>query len=156
MDEDIDQHSHPLFRMSPGMKMLGAEEEKESKRYPRRHERFRRNVIQYIQEIIQTTFQSMETDTNPQPQHPTGRRVGEQTRKAGQRTRLPVVRSECLSEWARDKPGPVPLPHRTGGSLRATEERQPPSSLASKSARARLSCLHQDDSKVLHKEETER
>ena len=30
VDEDTDQHSHPLFRMSPGMKMLGAEEEKES------------------------------------------------------------------------------------------------------------------------------
>ena len=30
VDEDPDQHSHPLFRMSPGMKMLGAEEEKES------------------------------------------------------------------------------------------------------------------------------
>ena len=24
VDEDTDQHSHPLFRMSPGMKMLGA------------------------------------------------------------------------------------------------------------------------------------
>ena len=44
VDEDTDQHSHPLFRMSPGMKMLGAEEEKESKRYLRRNERFRRNV----------------------------------------------------------------------------------------------------------------
>ena len=32
VDEDTDhQHSHPLFRMSPGMKMLGAEEKKESK-----------------------------------------------------------------------------------------------------------------------------
>ena len=30
VDEDIDQHSHPLFRMSLGMEMLGAEEEKES------------------------------------------------------------------------------------------------------------------------------
>ena len=30
VDEDPDQHSHPLFRMSPGMKMLGAEEEKKS------------------------------------------------------------------------------------------------------------------------------
>ena len=30
VDEDTDQHSHALFRMSPGMKMLGAEEEKES------------------------------------------------------------------------------------------------------------------------------
>ena len=67
MYEDTDQHSHPLFRMSKGMKMLGAEEEKEPKRYLRRNERFRRNVIQYFQEIIQTTFQSMETYTNPQP-----------------------------------------------------------------------------------------
>ena len=30
VDEDTDQHTHPLFHMSPGMKMLGAEEEKES------------------------------------------------------------------------------------------------------------------------------
>ena len=30
VDEDTDQHSHLHFRMSPGMKMLGAEEEKES------------------------------------------------------------------------------------------------------------------------------
>ena len=30
VDKHTDQHSHPLFRMSPGMKMLGAEEEKES------------------------------------------------------------------------------------------------------------------------------
>ena len=40
VDEDTDQYSHPLFRMSPGMKMLGTEEEKESKRYPRKNERF--------------------------------------------------------------------------------------------------------------------
>ena len=31
VDEDKDQHSHPLLRMSPGMEMLGTEEEKESK-----------------------------------------------------------------------------------------------------------------------------
>ena len=33
VDEDRErsnQHSHPLFRVSPGMLMLGAEEEKES------------------------------------------------------------------------------------------------------------------------------
>ena len=30
VDENTDQHSHSLFRMSPGMKMLGAEEEKVS------------------------------------------------------------------------------------------------------------------------------
>ena len=157
VDEDTDQHSHPLFRMSLGMKMLGDEEEKESKCYPKRNERFRRNVIQYFQEIIQT-FHNVETGTNPQPRHPMGRRrrAGERTRKPGPRTRLQVVSSECLSERARDKPGPVPLPHRTGGRLRGTEERLLPSSLARKSARATLSRLHQDDSKVLHKEEMER
>ena len=30
LDEDTDQHYHPLFRMSPGMEMLGDEEGKES------------------------------------------------------------------------------------------------------------------------------
>ena len=30
VDEDTDQHSHPLFHMSTGMEMLGVEEEKES------------------------------------------------------------------------------------------------------------------------------
>ena len=30
VDEDTDQHSHPLFCMSPGMKILVVEEEKES------------------------------------------------------------------------------------------------------------------------------
>ena len=155
---NTDQHSHPLFHMSPGMKMLGAEEEKESKCYPRKNVRFRRNVIQYFQETIQTTFHNVETDTNPQPGQPMGRRrrAGERTRKPGPRTRLQVVSSECLSERARDKPGPVPLPHRTSGRLRGTEEQLLPSSLARKSARATLSRLHQDDSKVLHKEETER
>ena len=67
VDEDTDQYYHPLFRISPGMKMLGAEEEKESKRYLRRNERFRRNVTQYFQEIIPTTFLSVGTYTNPQP-----------------------------------------------------------------------------------------
>ena len=38
------------------------------------------------------------------------RRSGERTRKSGPRTRFQVVSSECLSERARDNPGPVPLP----------------------------------------------
>ena len=67
VDEDTDQHSHPLFRMSPGMEMLGAAEEKRIKRYLRRNERLGRNIIQYFQEIIQTTFQKVETYTNHQP-----------------------------------------------------------------------------------------
>ena len=70
VDEDTDQHSHPFFRMSPGMKMLGAEEEKESKRYLRRNERFRRNVIQYFQEIRQTTYQMWRHIRTPNRDNP--------------------------------------------------------------------------------------
>ena len=33
VDEDTDQHSHPLFRMSPGKKMLGARGRDGIKRY---------------------------------------------------------------------------------------------------------------------------
>ena len=33
VDEDKDQHSHPLFRMSPGRKMLGARGREGIKRY---------------------------------------------------------------------------------------------------------------------------
>ena len=68
VDEDTDQHSHPLFRRSLGMKMLGARGREGIKRYRRKNERFLRNEIQYFQEIIQTTFQNVETYTNP-PNH---------------------------------------------------------------------------------------
>ena len=105
VDEDTDQHSHPLFRMSPGMKMLGARGREGIKCYRRRDKRFRRNEIQYFQEIIQTTFQNVETCTNP-PTGPThgretdGRR---QTRKQGPRTRH-------QGEQDRVNPGPAPPP----------------------------------------------
>ena len=65
VDEDPDQHSHPLFLMSPGIKMLGARGREGIKRYRRRNERFLRNEILYFQEIIQTTFQKVETYTKP-------------------------------------------------------------------------------------------
>ena len=96
VDEDPDQYSHPLFCMSPGMKMLGADEEKESKHYRRRNERFPRNEIQYFQEMIQTTFQNVETYTNPQPCHPMGRRRmgGRRTRKQGPRNSHQDVSSD--------------------------------------------------------------
>ena len=70
MDEDKDQHSHPLFRMSPGMKMLGAEEEKESNVTERRNERPPRNEVQYSQEITKTTFQKC-GDIHEPPTGPT-------------------------------------------------------------------------------------
>ena len=63
----------------------------------------------------------------------------------------------CLGEQVRVKPGPAPLPHTTGERPRGTKG-QPPlsSSLARMSSRATASTFHQDDSKVIHKEETER
>ena len=54
------------------MKMLGARGREGIKRYRRRYERFPRNEIQYFQEIIQTTFQNVETYTNSQPGQPVG------------------------------------------------------------------------------------
>ena len=74
------------------MKLLGVRGREGIKRYRRRNERFLRNEIQYFQEIIQTTFQNVETYTNP-PTVPThgretdGRR---QTREQGPRTRHQV------------------------------------------------------------------
>ena len=44
VDEDPDQHSHPLFRQSPGMKMQGARGREGIKRNRRRSERFPGNV----------------------------------------------------------------------------------------------------------------
>ena len=123
VDEDTDQHSHPLFRMSPGMKMLGARGREGIKHYRRRNERFLRNEIQYFQEIIQTTFQNVETYTNPQPGQPKGRRrmAGDGRGSTAQGS---VSKSEAViwpGEQVRVNPGPAPPPHRTGGRLRGTK-----------------------------------
>ena len=50
VDEDPDQHSHPLFRQSPGMKMQGARGREGIKRNRRRSERFPRNERQLFHE----------------------------------------------------------------------------------------------------------
>ena len=129
VDEDTDQHSHPLFRMSPGMKMLGAGGRERIKRYRRRNERFLRNEIQYFQEIIQTTFQNVETYTNPQPCHPMGRRRmgGRRTRKQGPRTSHQAISSDMSRRAGPGQPrARSESPHRTGGRLRGTKGQQPP------------------------------
>ena len=123
VDEDTDQHSHPLFRVSPGMKMLGTRGREGIKRYQRRNKRFLRNEIQHFQEIIQTTFQNVETYTNPQPGQPMGRRrmAGD---GRGSTAQGPVSKSEaaiCPGEQVRVNPGHAPPPHRTGGRLRGTK-----------------------------------
>ena len=113
VDEDTDQHSHPLFRRSPGMKMLGARGREGIKHYRRRNKRFLRNEIQYFQEIIQTTFQNVETYTNPQPGQPMGRRrmAGD---GRGSKAQGPVSKSEAVYVQAsRTGSTQVPLRHHT-------------------------------------------
>ena len=156
VDEDTDQHSHPLSRMSLGMKMLGARGREGIKRYRRRNERFRRNEIQYFQEIIQTTFQKVETYTNPQTELTHGRETDgrRQTRKQGPRTRHQV---ESSDKSRRAGPGQLrsrTATHSTGRRVRGTKGQKSRSrSLARMSASATPTPVYQQ---VLHKEDTER
>ena len=154
MDEDTDQHSHPLFHMSPGMKMLGARGREGIKRYRRRNERFQRNEIQYFQEIIQTTFQKVETYTNP-PTEPTHGRETEgrqQTRKQGPRTRHQVGSSDMSRRAGPGQPRACTATHSTGRRVRGTKGLKSQSrSLARMSASATPTPAYQDDSKVFTK-----
>ena len=127
VDEDTDQHSHPLFRRSPGMKMLGARGREGIKRYRRRNERFLRNEIQYFQEITQTTFQNVETYTNP----PTGQPMGSR-RKAGDgrgsKAQGPASKPEaviCPGEQDRVNPGPAPPPTEPVGGCEEPRNNSP-------------------------------
>ena len=109
VDEDTDQHSHPLSCRSPGMKMLGARGREGIKRYRRRNERFLRNEIQYFQEIIQKTFQNVETYTNP-PTGPTHGRETDGSDGRGSKAQGPGTKSEaviCPGEQDRVNPGPA-------------------------------------------------
>ena len=153
VDEDTDQHSHPLFRM-PEHEDARSRGRERIKRNLRRNERFLRNGIQYFQEIIQTTFQNVETCTNPQQGQPMGRRrmAGD---GQGSKAQGPVSKSEaviCPGKQVRVNPGPAPPPHRTGGRLRGTKGQQPlSSSLARMRASATSTPVHQDDSKFFTK-----
>ena len=112
VDEDTDQHSHPLFCRSPGMKMLGAREREGIKRYRRRNERFRRNEIQYFQEIIQTHFKKWRHTQTPQPNQPMGGRRMAGDRR-GSQAQGPGTKPEaviCPGEQDRVNPGPAPPP----------------------------------------------
>ena len=94
------------------MKMLGARGREGIKRYRRRNESFLRNEIQYFQEIIQTTFQNVETYTNPQPDQPMGRRRmagdGRGSKAQGSVSKLEAM--ICPGEQDRVNPGPAPPP----------------------------------------------
>ena len=153
-DEDPDQHSYPLFRMSPGMKMLGARGREGIKRYPRRNERFLRNEIQHFQEIIQTTLQKVETYTNPptEPTHGRETDVRRQTRKPGPRTRHQVGSSDMSRRAGPGQPRSRTATHRPSRRVRGTKGPKSRSrSLARMSARATPTPKYQDDSKFFTK-----
>ena len=153
VDEDTDQHSHPLFRMSPGMKMLGARGREGIKRYRRQNKRFLRNEIQYCQETIQT-FQKVETYTN-RPIEPThgremdGRRL---TRRPGPRTRHQVGSSEMSRRAGPGQPRSCTATHRPGRWARGTKAPKSRSrSLARMSASATPTPKYQEDSNFFTK-----
>ena len=154
VDEDTDQHSHPLFRRSPGKKMLGARGGEGIKRYRRRNERFLRNEIQYFQEIRQTTLQNVETYTNSATGPTHGKEMDGRrwTRKQGPRTSPQVGSSDMSRRAGLGQPRSRSATHRTGRRLRGTKGQQPRSStLARMSASATPTPVHQDDSKFFTK-----
>ena len=154
VDEDPDQHSHLLFRMSPGMKMLGARGREGIKRYRRRNERFLRNEIPYFQEIIQTTFQKVETYTNRRTEPTHGRETDgrRQTRKPGPRTRHQGGSSDMSRRAGPGQPRSCTATHRPGRRERGTKGPKSRSrSLARMSASATPTPNYQDDSKFFTK-----
>ena len=153
VDEDPDQHSHPLFRMSPGMKMLGARGREGIKRYRRWNERFLRNEILYVQEIIQTTFQKVETYTNPQPSQPMGGRRMAGDRR-GSQVQGPGTKTETVICPGEQDPATQDQHrhHRPGRRARGTKgPKSRSSSLARVSASATPTPKYQDDSKFFTK-----
>ena len=153
VDEDPDQHSHPLFRRSPGMKMLGARGREGIKRYRRRNERLIRNEIPYFQEIIQT-FQKVETYTNCRTDPTHGRETDgrRQTRKPGPRARHPGGSSDISRRAGPGQPRSCTATHRPDRRERGTKGPKSRSrSLARMSASATPTPNYQDDSKFFTK-----
>ena len=153
VDEDPDQHSHPLFRMSPGMKMLGARGREGIKRYRRRNERFPRNEILYFHEIIQTPFQKWRHTQTHQPSQPlggrwmAGDRRGSQVQEPGTKTEAVI----CPGEQDRATQD-QDRHHRPGRRERGTKgSKSRSSSLARVSASATPTPKYQDDSKFFTK-----
>ena len=152
--KDPDQHSHPLFRMSPGRKMLGDRGREGIKRYRRRNERFLRNEIPYFQEIIQTTFQKVETYTNRRTEPTHGRETDgrRQRRKPGPRTRHQGGSSDMSRRAGPGQSRSCTATHRPGRRERGTKGPKSRSrSLARMSASATPTPNYQDDSKFFTK-----
>ena len=136
------------------MKMLGARGREGIKRYRRRNERFLRNEIPYFQEIIQTTFQKVETYTNRRTEPTHGRETdgSRQTRKPGPRARHPAESSDMSRRAGPGQPRSCTATHRPGRRERGTKGPKSQSrSLARMSASATPTPNYQDDSKFFTK-----
>ena len=88
MDEDPDQHSHPLFRQSPGRKMQGARGREGIKRNRIRNERFPGSGDRTQKKPTVEPTQGKETDGRRQTRQPGPRprhqdRSREPPRRAG-------------------------------------------------------------------------
>ena len=139
MDEDPDQHSHPLFRQSPGRKMQGALGREGIKRNQTRNERFLGSG-----------------DGNPKNQpsnRPKGRKRTEGDRR-GSRAQGPGTKTEAgnrLGEQDRARPD-LHRHHKPGRRKRGPQGTTVPKQEPRKSERKRnANPQYQDDSKYFTK-----
>ena len=105
VDEDTDQHSHPLFRMSPGMEVLGAEERKNQTLLKREREILKKRNPIFPGNNTDNISKCGDIHEPPTVTSHMGRRrmVGERTRKHGPRTSLQVVSSDTSRRAGPDK-----------------------------------------------------
>ena len=126
VEEDPDQHSHPLFRQSPGMKMQGARGREGIKRNRRRSERFPRNERQLFRERTGRPFPKKWRQNPKPPVEPTqgretdGRR---QTRQPGQGPDTKTEAGNCPGEQDRATPDQH-RHHKSGRRKRGPKEPQ--------------------------------
>ena len=150
VDEDPDQHSHPLFRRSPGMKMLEARGREGINRYRRRNERFLRNEIPYFQEIIQTTFQK--NGDIHKPPHRANPSKGDRWQATDEEARHPGGSRDMSRRAGPGQPRSCTATHRPGRRERGTKGPKSRSrSLARMSPSATPTPNYQDDSKSFTK-----
>ena len=95
MDEDPDQHSHPLFRQSPGMKMQGARGREGIKRNRRRSEKFPGNVRQLFRERTGRPFPKKWRPNPKPPVEPTQGKETDERRQTRQPAQGPSTKTEA-------------------------------------------------------------
>ena len=110
VDEDPDQHSHPLFRQSPGRKMQGARGREGIKRNRTRNERF-----------LGSGDGTQKTNRRTDSREGDGRKA--QTRQPGPRTSTKTEAGNRLGEQDRARPD-LHRHHKPGRRKRGPKEPQ--------------------------------